>query len=132
MFRLEFAVFVMLRSVYGGSCRNMFFSKVTQEVVMSFRMAGVALCNIPSVSDGMRVHDPRGRKVAVTLGEAGQRYLFHGVTHTVVAWQGWHFVTFPAFQKACVCARDRRGRRVAMSMGEAAETCLFSRCHKKL
>ena len=46
--------------------------KVSQEIVMSFRVAWLALCDIRRVSEGMCVHDPRGRKVAVSLGGAAK------------------------------------------------------------
>ena len=32
------------------------FVKMSQDVVLSFRVAGVALCDIPYVSEGMRAH----------------------------------------------------------------------------
>ena len=53
-----------------------FFFKMSQEVVMSFRVAGMTLCDIPCVSEGMSVQDRRGTKVAVSMGEAGNSRLF--------------------------------------------------------
>ena len=48
VFRLESLVFLWHRRVYGGSCNIFPFSKVSKEVVMSFCVAGVALCDIPT------------------------------------------------------------------------------------
>ena len=46
--------------------------KVPQEVAMLFRVAGVALCDMPCVSEGMCVQDRRGREVAVSIREAAE------------------------------------------------------------
>ena len=43
--RLESLVFLWLRRVYGGSCKTS-PSKVSKQVVTSFCVAGVALCNL--------------------------------------------------------------------------------------
>ena len=56
------------------------WSKVSQEVVMLFWVAGVALCDIPCVSEGMCVHDRRGSRVVASTGEAAKNSLFRGVT----------------------------------------------------
>ena len=48
VFRLESLVFLWHRRVYGGSCNIFPFSKVSKEVVMSFCVAGMALCDIPT------------------------------------------------------------------------------------
>ena len=45
------------------------FLDVSEDVVMSFCVAGVALCDIRCVSAGMRVHDRREGKVAVPMGK---------------------------------------------------------------
>ena len=46
--RLESLVFLWRRRVYVGSRKTSPFSKVSKEVVMSFCVAGVALCDIPT------------------------------------------------------------------------------------
>ena len=46
------------------------FLDVSEDVLMSFCMAGVALCDIRCVSGGMWVHDRRWTKVVVSVGEA--------------------------------------------------------------
>ena len=46
--RLESLVFLWRRRVYGGKLQNLSFSKVSKQVVMSFCVAGVALCDIPT------------------------------------------------------------------------------------
>ena len=43
----ESLIFLWRRRVYGGS-RNLTFSNVSTQVVMSFCVAGVALCDIPT------------------------------------------------------------------------------------
>ena len=103
MFRFESLAFLWLRSVYGGSCRIMSLTRCCKKSWLSFGFAvseGEAaeiflflsvtgscdvvssgrwtLCDIPCVSEVMSVHDRRGRKVAVSRGEAGQSYLFSG------------------------------------------------------
>ena len=106
MFRPESLAFLRFRSVYGGSCRNMFCYGVTSSDVVLHGRRGTLY--IPCVSEDMCVHDPRGRKVAVSMEEAGQSYLFRGVTE-VAAWQ-----------KSC--------RVYRRSWTELS----FSRCDKKL
>ena len=44
------------------------FLDVSEDVVMSFCVAGVALCDIRRVSGGMCGHDRGESKVAVTMG----------------------------------------------------------------
>ena len=46
--RLKPLVFLWPRRVYGGSLQNLSFSKVSTQVVMSFCVAGAALCVIPT------------------------------------------------------------------------------------
>ena len=46
------------------------FLDVSEDVLMSFSGAGVALCDIRCVSAGMCVHDRREAKVAVSMGKA--------------------------------------------------------------
>ena len=45
---LESLVFLRRRRVYGGSWKTCPFSHVSKQVVMSFCVAGVALCDIPT------------------------------------------------------------------------------------
>ena len=44
----ESLIFLWRRRVYGGSRKNLTFSNVSTQVVMSFCVAGVALCDIPT------------------------------------------------------------------------------------
>ena len=46
--RLESMVFLWCRRVYDRKLQNLSFSKVSKQVVMSFCVAGVALCDIPT------------------------------------------------------------------------------------
>ena len=46
------------------------FLDVSEDVLISFCVAGVALCDIRRLSGGMCVHDRRVGKVGVSLGEA--------------------------------------------------------------
>ena len=46
------------------------FLDVSEDVVMSFCVAGMALCDIRRVSGGMCVRDRREGKVAVSMGKA--------------------------------------------------------------
>ena len=59
----------MRPGVGTGSLDTVFFN-VSQEVAMLFRVARVALCDIPYVSEGMCVRNRRGTKVAVSTEEA--------------------------------------------------------------
>ena len=45
------------------------FLDVSEHVLMSFCVAGVALCDLRCVSGGMCVRDHRGGKVAVSIGK---------------------------------------------------------------
>ena len=58
--------------VYAGKPQKRVFLDVSEDVLMSFCVAGVALCDIRCVSAGMCVcvRDRRGRKVAVSMGKA--------------------------------------------------------------
>jgi len=47
--RLESLVFLWRRRVYGGKLQNLSSSKVSKQVVMSFCVPGVALCDIPTL-----------------------------------------------------------------------------------
>ena len=110
---LESLVFLWRRRVYGGSRKNLSFSNVSKEVVMSFCVAGVALCDIPTclMTCGKYQNWRKSRTkcwffcihvshleslfscgVAVSMGEAG--------TH----------ILFECFQAGCpVVLRGRRG-----------------------
>ena len=48
--RLESLVFWWLLRVYGGSCNTFPFLEVSKQVVTSFSVAGMALCDIPTCS----------------------------------------------------------------------------------
>ena len=72
--------------------QNLFFSKVSKHVVMSFCVAGVALCDIPTCLITCRKNLWFSRHVAVSMGEAAKHLLFEG------------------FQAGChVVLRGRRG-----------------------
>ena len=60
---------VKLPCLWGKPPKRVFLD-VSEDVLMSFCMAGVALCDIPCVSAGMCVRDRREGKVAVSLGKA--------------------------------------------------------------
>ena len=63
-----------------GTCSlDTVFFNVSQEVAMLFRVARVALCDIPYVSEGMCVRNRRGTKVAVSREETAKSRLFQGV-----------------------------------------------------
>ena len=51
---------------------------VSEDVLMSFCGTGVALCDIPCVSDGMCVHGRREGKVGMFMGEGAEMCLFQG------------------------------------------------------
>ena len=62
----------------GKVAKNVSFSiffDVSEDVVMSFCVAGMALCHIRRAWGGMCVHDRRGSKVAVSLGKVTQTCL---------------------------------------------------------
>ena len=99
-----------------GKPQKRVFLKVSEDVLMSFCMAGVTLCDSRCVSAGMCVRDRGSRKVAVSMEKATKgtktiknvsfstcqkmcscRFAWH-------AWHAWHFVTFDVFQEECVCA----------------------------
>ena len=46
--RLESLVFLWRHRVYGGSWKTLSYSNVSKQVVMSFCVEGVALCDIPT------------------------------------------------------------------------------------
>ena len=53
-----------------GKATKRVFLDVSQNVVISFCVADVALCDIRRVSGGMSVRDRREGKVAVSMGKA--------------------------------------------------------------
>ena len=55
------------------------FIDVSEDVLMSFCVAGVALCDIRCVSGGMCVRDRRWTKVGVSMGEATKTCLYRRV-----------------------------------------------------
>ena len=69
-------------AVMAVKLQKLVFFTVSQDVVMSFRVASLALYDIRRVSEGMCVHNRRGSKVAVSTGEAAKRRLFQGVTRS--------------------------------------------------
>ena len=65
-----------------GTCSlDTVFFNVSQEVAMLFRVARVALCHIPYVSEGMCVRNRRGTKVAVSTEEA-ELHTVHSTHYT--------------------------------------------------
>ena len=61
-----------------GKLQNLSFSKVSKQVVMSFCVAGVALCDIPSCLITCRKCLWFSRHVAVSMWEAAKHLLFEG------------------------------------------------------
>ena len=116
--RLESVVFLWRRRVYGGELQNLSFAKVSKQVVMSFCVAGVALCDIPTCLITCRncqnwrksrskcwffcIHVSRLESVVFLW----RRRVYGGSCKTSpfrrfpsrlscrFAWQAWHFVTF--------------------------------------
>ena len=91
------------------------------EVVMSSRVAGVALCDIRRVPEGVSVRGSRGRKVAVSMGKATKTGRFQGLTQSCNIVASGRRGIFCV----CVCESGSRGLKVAVSMGKAAKTCRF-------
>jgi len=87
--RLESLVFLWPRRVYGGSCK-ISFSKVSKEVVMSFCMAGVALCDIPTCLITCR----KCQKWRKSRTKCSFFCAHVSRLESLFAWQAWHFVTF--------------------------------------
>ena len=87
-----------------GKRQKRVFLDVSEDVLMSFCVAGVALCDIRGVSGGMCVRDRRETKVPMSMGEATQTCLScQKMCSCRFAWQAWRFVTFDVFQLECVC-----------------------------
>jgi len=94
-----------------GKLQNISFSKVSKQVVMSFCVAGVALCDIPTClitcrkfccAHVSRLESLVSRHVAVSMGEAAKPPFrkFPSRLSCRFAWQAWHFVTFqPVFYR---------------------------------
>ena len=117
MSRLESLVFLWFRRVYGGSA-NLSFSNVSTQVVMSFCVAGVALCDIPTCLITCRecqnwrtsrtkcsffcIHVSRleslvflwFRRVYGGSRKTSPFRMFPRRLSCRFAWQAWHFVTF--------------------------------------
>ena len=53
MSHLESLVFLWRRRVYGGSYKTSLFRRFSKQVVMSFCVAGMALCDIPTCFDNV-------------------------------------------------------------------------------
>ena len=100
---------------------------MSEDVAMSFFVAGVALCDIPRVWGGMCEHDRREAKVAVTMGIVAKTWLFWLVSKAVVM---SFFVASVALRDiplvwGGMCEHDRREAKVAVTMGLVAKTWLF-------
>ena len=65
--------------VYGKGHKKRVCFDVSEDVVISFCVAGVALCDIRSVWGGMCVHDRRAEKLPCLLGEPQKTCLFRRV-----------------------------------------------------
>ena len=61
-----------------GKLQNLSLAKVSKHVVMSFCVAGVALCDIPTCLITCRKCLWFSRHVAVSIGEAAKHLLFEG------------------------------------------------------
>ena len=70
---------VKLACLWGKPPKRVFVD-VSEDVLISFCVAGVALCDIRCVSRGMCVHDRREGKVGVSMGEATKTCLCRRVT----------------------------------------------------
>ena len=105
---------------------------VSEDVLMSFCVAGVALCDIRRVWGGMCVRGRREGKVAVSIREATKTYLSRRVrrcAHVILRGRRgalWHLTCV----RRNVCVRGLRGRKVGLSMGEATKTCLSRRVRR--
>ena len=82
-----------------GKLQNLSFSKVAKQVVMSFFVAGVALCDIPTCLTTSRKCLWFSRHVALSMGEAAKHLLYEG------------------FQAGCyVVLRGRRGNFILCTL----------------
>ena len=68
----------------GEATKTCVLLHVSEDVVMSLCVAGVALCDIRRVSGGMCVHDRREGKVGVSIWGKPQKRVFHRVSEEVV------------------------------------------------
>ena len=57
-----------------GKVQKYVFFKVSEEVLVSFFVAGVAFCDISCVSEGMCLRGRCGRQVAVSMGQRGEHF----------------------------------------------------------
>ena len=119
-----------LPCLWGKPQKRIFFH-VSEDVVMSFLVAGVALCDIRRVWGGMCVRDGRGRKVAVSMGEATKTCLFPRVRrcgHVVPCGRRgtlWHSTCV----RRNVCARPSWQKSCPV-YGESQKNVSFSTCQK--
>ena len=94
-------------------------------------MAGVALCGIRRVLEGMCVHDRLGRRLAVPLVESVQSCLFHKVSQEVA--MSFRVAGLILCDIPCVSegpsAHGLRGRKVAVSFERSCKKLSFSKCH---
>ena len=67
-------VAVLIRKV-ARTCLSRVFLDVSEDVVMSFCVASVALCDIPRVCGGISARDRREAKVAVSMGKVARTCL---------------------------------------------------------
>ena len=99
---------------------------MSEDVLMSFCVAGVALCDIGRVSGGMCVHDRRWTKVGVSMGGGHKNVSFstcQKMCSCRFAWQAWHFVTFDVFPEECVCTTVVRVKLACL--WEKPQKCVF-------
>ena len=104
-----------------GKPQKRVFLDVPEDVVMSFCVASVALCDIRCVSGGMCGHDRRWTKVAVSMEKATKTCLPRRVRrcgHVVLRVSGG------------MCVHDGRWTKVAVSMEEATKTCSSRRVRR--
>ena len=77
--RLRTAIVAEKLPCLWGKPQECVFLQVSEHVLMSFCLAGMALCDIRRVSGGMCMHGRRGTKVALSMGEATRTCLSRGV-----------------------------------------------------
>ena len=93
-----------------GKPQKRVFLDVSEDVLILFCVAGVALCDMRCVSGGMCVRHRREGKVALSslsLGRATKNVSFltcQKMCSYCFVWQAWRFVTCDVFQEECVCA----------------------------
>ena len=83
-----------------GKLQNLSFSKVSKQVVMSFCVAGVALCDIPSCLITCRKWLWFSRHARRVYGGSCKTSPFRRFPSRLscrFAWQAWHFLTFQLY-----------------------------------